>query len=241
MPNVQPDYREYNVRATLGMVGNMELWNAISLVAEDGNVAFGGAVGAGTDEHRGKPITTGASLDATVVVGTNTGNGVLTPSLPFVDPGSPTGAYTVTILADTGTFSITGPSSYSSSGVVGEEFNGPINFTLADGTVAFVAGDVWTVTVAASAPGAFRGIAIRDTTLVHSTGPVDMYQPGDIMAVLTKGTIWVIAAEAVVPGDVAYHVAATGRYGKTASGNLAVGGEFDTAAGAGELVRLRLK
>lgn len=243
MAGIQPSYQEYNTRATLGMVGNQETYNIISLVAEDGNIAFGAAVGAGTTEDQGKSMATG-SIDGTVAVGgTNVGNGVLSPSVPFADPGAATGAYVVTILADTTKFSVTGPNSYASQGTVGQAFDGPVNFTLADGTVNFAAGDTWTITVAASAAGAFRGIAIRDTTLVHSTGTLDVYQPGDIMGVMTMGTIWVIAGAAVVPGDDVYFVAATGRYTTTsgAGATLIPNAEFDTAAGDGQLVRIRLK
>lgn len=243
MGNVQPNYQEYLTRATLGMVGNMETWNAISLVAEDGNVAFGAAVGAGSSEDQGKYLGSG-DLDATVAVGgTNVGNGVVNPSVPFVTPGATVGAYVVTILADTTKFSVTGPGSFAGGGTVGDEFNGPVNFTLSDGSVNFAVGDTWTITAAASVAGAFRGIAIRDTTLVHSTGPLDVYQTGDIMAVLTFGTIWVMAGATVVPGDDVFFVAASGKYTTTTGAGIVAipNAEFDTAASDGQLVRLRLK
>jgi hypothetical protein len=243
MAGIQPYYIENNIRATLGMVGNMETWNAITLIAEDGNIAFGACVGAGTTEDQGKSMTTGSIDGTTAIGGTNVGNGVLTPSLPFVDFGATAGAYVVTILADTTKFSVTGPGSYAGAGTVGAEFNGPVNFTLADGTVNFAVGDTWTITAAASAAGAFRGIAIRDTTLVHASGNGDVFEPGDEMAVLTMGTIWVTAGATVVPGDDVYFVAASGKYTTTAAGGstLIPAAEFDTAAGDGQLVRIRLK
>lgn len=60
---------------------------------------------------------------------------------------------------------------------------------------------------AAAATG-FRGISVRDTTLMHNTP--DQYEDGDVMAVMTRGDIWVAVGAAVTAGQDVSFVATTG-------------------------------
>jgi hypothetical protein len=97
-------------------------------------------------------ITLGA---ATVVVGAgNTGDGVFTidATTPILD-GAVAGAYTVTcVIADTnsGTFEVRNPDGLVLGlNIVGDTFANQIKFAIADGATDFVAGDVFTVTIAA--------------------------------------------------------------------------------------------
>lgn len=81
--------------------------------------------------------------------GGNTGNGTM-GSLT-ADAGAPAGTYSVQIIEpaiDGGRFRVERPDgSLDGAGSVGTAYNGTINFTLADGTTDFVAGDSFNVTV----------------------------------------------------------------------------------------------
>ena len=88
----------------------------------------------------------------------------------------------------------------------------------------------------------FRGVTIRDVTLVAKEGQtVDVYQKGDNAGLLTLGVIWVTAGEAVAAGDAAYFNTTTKRWMKTSSGNTAIPRAiFDSAAVDGGLAKVRL-
>lgn len=88
------------------------------------------------------------------------------------------------------------------------------------------------------AAGVFIGITVRDVTL--PPGNADEYGVGDTAAIMTKGTMFVTAGEAVVAGDVVYRTTA-GVLNKTSSGNtLIVGARWETSAASGALARIRL-
>lgn len=71
---------------------------------------------------------------------------------------------------------------------------------------------------------------------------VDGYPQNFTGAFMTEGQMYQLADEAVVPGDAVYWVAASGRYGKTASGNVAIPGAFfDTTGAAGDIVEISLR
>jgi hypothetical protein len=86
--------------------------------------------------------------------------------------------------------------------------------------------------------GAFRGIALRNTTL--PPGNNDQYLSTNSVAVLTKGVVWVNAAVAVSAGQPAYYTAA-GLLTNVAAGNTALPNAIweSATAGAG-LAKLRL-
>lgn len=86
----------------------------------------------------------------------------------------------------------------------------------------------------------FKGITIRDVTLVHATA--DRYETGDNMAVAVRGDLWVQVANAVTPGLQAYYSSVTGAIGKSGVSNgVAIAGAvfLDTAAEDG-FSRVRL-
>lgn len=94
------------------------------------------------------------------------------------------------------------------------------------------------VTAAGGGTGAFRGVAVRNATL--PPGNADQYLPGNTVAVMTKGVIWVQAAAAVAAGQPAYLTAAGGFTG-AASGNAALpGAVWDGTATAAGPAKLRL-
>lgn len=86
--------------------------------------------------------------------------------------------------------------------------------------------------------GVFVGITVRDPTLPASRA--DKYAAGDSMAVMTRGSVAVLAGEAVAQGDAVYRTAA-GVLNKTASGNtLIANAVWDTSAANGALAVIRL-
>ncbi len=88
------------------------------------------------------------------------------------------------------------------------------------------------------AAGVFLGITVRDIALDPTNA--DLYTVGDTAAIMTRGTMFVTAGEAVVAGDVVYRTAA-GVLNKTATGNtLIVGARWETTAANGALARIRL-
>lgn len=92
----------------------------------------------------------GASATATAAAG-NTGNGAM--GAITVDADAAPGVYVLTIIepaANGGTFSLEGPDGVAlPNGKVAVAYNGPINFTLADGATDFAAGDSFEIEVVA--------------------------------------------------------------------------------------------
>lgn len=88
------------------------------------------------------------------------------------------------------------------------------------------------------AAGVFLGVTVRDPAVDASAG--EKYVQYSNAGIMTRGQIWVLAGEAVVPGDVVYRTAA-GALNKTASGNtLVVGARWESTAASGALAKLRL-
>ena len=86
--------------------------------------------------------------------------------------------------------------------------------------------------------GAFRGIAIRSTTLPPSNN--DQYLATNSLALLTKGVIWVNAGVAVSPGQAAYYTAA-GVLTNVATSNAAIpNAVWESATSGAGLAKLRL-
>jgi hypothetical protein len=122
-------------------------------------------------------ITLGAATAAAVAG--NTGNG--TCSAVTVGVGAQVGVYRVTFIKATtnlGTFIVEAPNGVTSApGVVGTAFTGlGLTFTLSDGATDFVAGDQFTITVAAGsgkytavAPAATDGSAVAAAVLSYDT------------------------------------------------------------------------
>ena len=92
----------------------------------------------------------GASAAATAASG-NTGNGVI--GAITVDADAEPGVYVVTVIepaANGGNFTVEGPDGVQHHpGKVAVAYNGPINFTLADGATDFAAGDSFEIEVVA--------------------------------------------------------------------------------------------
>lgn len=94
------------------------------------------------------------------------------------------------------------------------------------------------VVPAAGATGAFRGIAVRSTTLPPANN--DQYLPTNSLGVLTKGVIWVNAGVAVTPGQPAF-VTGAGVLTNVAASNTALPNAiWDSATSGAGLAKLRL-
>ena len=94
------------------------------------------------------------------------------------------------------------------------------------------------VVSAAGSTGAFRGIAVRDTTL--PPGNNDQFLATNSLPVVTKGVVWVNAGVAVTPGQAAYLTGA-GVLTNVASGNTALPNAiWESATGGAGLAKLRL-
>jgi hypothetical protein len=131
------------------------------------------------------------TVAAAVAGGGNTGNGTV-GSLTG-DAGAPAGTYTIEIVepaANGGTFRVEKPDgTLDGTGTVGAAYNGSINFTLADGSTDFVAGDRFSVAVsyASSAkyaphdPAGTDGREVAAAILYH---PIDATS-GDVKTVAT--------------------------------------------------------
>lgn len=89
--------------------------------------------------------------------------------------------------------------------------------------------------------GSFLGITVRDQSArVDPTGALEGFLKGESARIMTKGVVWVVAGEAVADGDAVYLTSA-GAFMKTTTSNTAVAGAvFDTTAGSGGLVKIRL-
>ena len=96
-----------------------------------GKVAVGTATGAAVSGNTGNGAISAVSAGATAKAGVYTAN--------LIEPA-----------ANGGTFSVEDPDGVNvGTAVVGTPFAGPVNFTIADGATDFVAGDRFTITVAA--------------------------------------------------------------------------------------------
>jgi hypothetical protein len=86
--------------------------------------------------------------------------------------------------------------------------------------------------------GVFRGVALRNTTL--PPGNSDQYLPGNSVALLTKGVIWVNAAAAVSPGQPVYSTAAGLLTNVATSNTLIANAIWESATASSGLAKLRL-
>lgn len=100
-----------------------------------------------------------------------------------------------------------------------------------------------TTTLSHTSDGFFRGVALHQHKNVRADG-THGYAASEVVSIMRRGRVWVVAAETVAENDDAYLVLATsgseGRFGKTSTGNLATGGKFVTGATAGNLAMLDL-
>lgn len=109
-------------------------------------------------------ITTGALSAAATAFAGNTGNGAM--GAVTVDAGAPTGTWKVLITepaTNAGNFIVERPDgSIDGQGDVAVAYNGGINFTLADGSTDFAAGDGFDIVVTAAAATGQGQYAIHD-------------------------------------------------------------------------------
>jgi len=119
----------------------------------------------------------------------NTGNGVI----GTVSAGSTAkaGVYTAACIepaANGGTFTVEDPDGVNvGTAVVGTPFAGPVNFTIADGATDFVAGDRFTITVAAGS-GKYKEYNPANTD-GSQTAVAILYAAVDATAADTEGVV----------------------------------------------------
>lgn len=85
------------------------------------------------------------------------------------------------------------------------------------------------------------GISVRDVTLLHATP--DRYELGDNVAIMTQGSMWVVAGAALTPASLVAWDPATGKYRAAGTGFIPiVNARYDTTAAAdGDLILLSYK
>lgn len=85
----------------------------------------------------------------------------------------------------------------------------------------------------------FLGITVRERSINPET-QADKFAQYESARIMTKGSIWVVAGAAVSDGEPVYLVAATGVFTNVSSSNIAINAIFDSSAGNGELVKVRM-
>jgi hypothetical protein len=136
--------------------------------AGNGTLTLAGAPAYGGDVKRGiyQVRCIGGAYAASVApkAGGNTGNGTVNGLA--IGAGVAPGVYTVTCFAaaaNGGTFVIENPSGQTIGAVsVGQAYNGPVVFTIADGSADFALGDQFLITVAPSVPANGGVFSVKD-------------------------------------------------------------------------------
>lgn len=205
---IQTTYAETLTAGKVGALVNMEHSDIISRTVEDAaGIGFGLPVAQGAND-RGCTALGALTLAGTAQADAgNTGNGVLTMASPSVGAGVKEGVYRLVAIepaSDAGQFSIEDPDGVQIGvATVAVAYDGVIKFTIADGGTDFVAGDAFSITVAAS-DGDTKpiGITVRDRSVRPATP--DLFAQYESARILRKGVIWVTAAGTVAAGDPVY-------------------------------------
>lgn len=163
--------------------------------------------------------TGGVTVTRTNVSGA--GKGALTLADPAYGDGVKAGVYKVVIVepaTDGGAFVVEGPDGVIvGNGTVGVAFDGPVKFTLADGSSDFAAGDTAKVTVAiadGAATGQFRSADPTNTDGSGSAKAVILY---GVDATSAAVKVTAIVREAVVNANCLAFDAAVDTGGKIAT------------------------
>lgn len=249
MPPVQTTYSERHANGLLGQVVNMETSDSITGICQEAaGIPFGAAVVRGTTDQ-GVLLPDGfVYVGAGAAAAGNTGAATITTTPPVVAPAK-VGVYTLTALTSgpTAEFEMEDPNGVKVGTVVTgtpATIDGIGPFTITDAGTDPAVGDGFTITVTSSAGGgAFRGITVRDITLVRtSTQTVDLYQRYENMGLHIGGSpIWVLAGATVTRDEKAYYIPATNKWTNVAGSNYDPGNAyFETGGTDGTLVQLRV-
>ncbi len=111
----------------------------------------------------------------------------------------------------------------------------PINF----GDPVLQGASDQTVISANGGTGAFRGIAVRDTTLPPTDN--DQFPATATLGVMTLGVVWVNATAAVAAGTPAYVTSAGALTGASSSNTAVPNAIWDSSTTGAGLAKLRLK
>lgn len=85
----------------------------------------------------------------------------------------------------------------------------------------------------------FVGVTLVDHMARPNTAGSDLAAKGETLAVMQKGTVWVLVSGAVTVGAPAY-VTSAGAFTATSTSNTAIKAVFESAASDGQLARLKL-
>lgn len=179
---------DFNTRRSGCYLGQSDSLNIINeeivLLDEEGALEPGTVLGRVIDGGT-------QTVAAAVAAAGNTGNGTV-GSLTG-DAGAEAGTYQIVFIepgADAGKFQVEDPSgNIVGTGTVGVAFNGPINFTVADGATDFVSGDRFTIAVSYASGSKYAafdqdgtdGREIAAGILFHAADSTD----GDVKTVAT--------------------------------------------------------
>lgn len=85
---------------------------------------------------------------------------------------------------------------------------------------------------------AFMGIALVNVAMTPDAP--DQYKPTDVVAVLTRGCVWVTGSVAVTAGDAAYFTSAGALTNVSTSNTAIPNAKFDSTTSGAGLAKLRL-
>ena len=244
MPAIQTTYNTRMAAGFPGLVRNMELANRISTTVEEA-----AGIGFGLPAVQGVTgvIAVGSSAysAAGVAAAGNTGNGAITAA-PAPLPGIKRGVYRAVAIG-INKFELTDPAGIVvGTATVGMAWATQLGFTIAAGATAFAEGDQFNITVTATAGGIFRGLTIRDPTLVtlataNPPAAVDVYNKGQTADLLAgNGVMFITAGVSVAIGDPVFFNVAGQFYTNNPTDFPIPNSIFDSAATAGTLGLLRL-
>jgi hypothetical protein len=246
MPPIQTTYNDRIPEGKLGAIVNTEHSDIISRTVEGADgLGFGIPVAQGTKDK------TCIALAALTLAGTaeaDAGNaantGVMTMATPSVGASGIPGAYRVIAIepgTDAGTFIVEDPNGVQvGKATVGVAYDGPIRFTIADGSTDFKAGEGFTVTVAAS-EGDIKPIGF--TVLDRSVRPEtpNSFAQYESARLMRKGVLWVNAAGTVAAGDPVYVQSSGALSNAPGNGKVRVkGARWETSRTGAGLAQMRV-
>lgn len=243
MAAVQTSYSE-TMRAGLpGLIANAELDNIITRTLSTGALAFGQPV---------QQVTGHKCAAADELTMTPTGaNGVPAPAGATIGsitsaPPAKAGVYTITCTVGgsttTSRWVVRDPDgNYVGTAIGNTAFSAQgIGFTVTDTGTDPVAGEAFTITVAAEADGRFLGLSVRDPSL-DAIATIDTYKQYDNVAIMTKGVMWVTCGDTVTEGAQVYWDEADSRYTVQNTDYIIPGAVFEMAGVDGDIVKIAIR
>lgn len=92
--------------------------------------------------------------------------------------------------------------------------------------------------VKVGAAGKFAGLTVRDITLPAANA--DVYKAGNVVGVMTRGTMFAVPTANVAPGDAVYYTAVGALTNVSTNNTLIPDAAWETTTASGNLAVLRL-